>query len=211
MKQYINMLLSPKMLDFTNACDTLSSMGEGYDLLKQHLFSNPDKYRRLYVFKVIFEFSEARTELISFLENELLSPNRFFSEQALNNIIKYKLEISGDNVFSALERHKDDRYGYCFLALMHIRPKQGNYERILSLYKSLRANSTKEFCAAALCTHATEEKFEEIFSLLEKDAYCKIRLIACKLAVAFGKWGLLNGFINDCDGHVRKYVKANIR
>lgn len=88
-----DMLKSPIMKEFCLACEALSEnkSKEAYEALKPYMFDK-DKYRRLYVLKVIFKNPYAQ-ELVFELENVLLSNDILFVEAGLFVVKDYNIKV----------------------------------------------------------------------------------------------------------------------
>ncbi|MBQ8392878.1 MAG: hypothetical protein IJX51_03810 [Clostridia bacterium] len=198
------MISSPVMKDFCLACEVLSSKNsvEAYEIMKPYV-NDKDKYRRLYTLKTIFAFSQAKAELISFLENSILSDDILFSENALLVISNYEIKVSDALIISAVHRHMPKLY-HALNTLKAIDVNEENYIKVIELFNKSNQSGQKEIIGNILMEKYLPAKACELFEIFRIDKYPKIRLLSVELARKYG-YNLIQ-LMKDIDGHVRSHA-----
>ena len=198
------MISSPMMKDFALACEALSYKNEpeAYQIMKSYLHDK-DKYRRLYILKTIFRYSEA-VELVDDLEKAIASTDFLFIENGLLIVSEYNIKISEALLLSVVQKYCDQLYtavgALKILAIIH-----NNFERIAEIFAICSKCAQKEILGEILCKAYLPEKAKPLFALFAKDSFGCIRLIGLKIGKQYGFD--TTPFLTDSDGHFRKAVK----
>jgi hypothetical protein len=193
-EKLLQMLQDSDMQWFAYACETLSRRtdDESFNALQAYLVG-PDKYKRLRVLYTIFNHP-CSYKVIGELENALTSSEVVFVNAALSVIIKKNLHVSDEKLLAVFEKN--------------IRNSYENMQKLIALLETKYIkNGPKAALAEIMYFISSPEQFEMLFPLFANDEFGKVRLIACKLAIKHGHLNLLDGFLNDIDGHVRKQAR----
>jgi hypothetical protein len=207
-EKLLQMLQDSDMQWFAYACETLSRRtdDESFNALQAYLVG-PDKYKRLRVLYTIFNHP-CSYKVIGELENALTSSEVVFVNAALSVIIKKNLHVSDEKLLAVFEKNIRKLSSYEIQALNHIRNSYENMQKLIALLETKYIkNGPKAALAEIMYFISSPEQFEMLFPLFANDEFGKVRLIACKLAIKHGHLNLLDGFLNDIDGHVRKQAR----
>ena len=203
------MLASPVMKDFMLACDVLSGRKdrEAYELLKKYI-NHKDKYRRLYVLKTIFGH-HASAELIPWLEGNIASGEKWFSENGLEIVGEQGIKINREILLAAVEREIKYRYAYSPInALSSLDVNEENYLAILRIFEKAIGSYQKEYLTEILCEKYLPEKANELFELFAVSDFAKVRIIAARIGRKYGFD--LEKLKYDKNGHVRKFAEKGL-
>lgn len=199
--ELINMLSSGDMTAFSVACEALSFKKEeqAFDALASML-NLRDKYRRLYVFKVIYRHPES-SSLEQYLSDQLRSDDYLFVSAALHNIVDYRIACPQEVIKAAILQNYNRLYDE-FEALRQINTNEENYRYLENLLTSVNQSNAQEIIADILIERYNSTNGDELVQLLAASSNPKLRV----RAVALGKErGIdMSDFLNDPDGHVRK-------
>lgn len=201
-EQLKTMLLSSDMQEFCLSCEALSELDnkEAYEALKPYLF-HKDKYRRLYVLKVIFKNSLAREELLPELEKAVLSEDIHFVNAGLRVALRYGLPVSQEMVRSAVKKHFEELWDALEI-LSCLDVSEENFVFLAELLKRAERSHQAEVICDILCKKYAPTDHEKIFDLLSASKYEKLRLQAVKWGLEYGLD--VSAFENDKNGHIRK-------
>ena len=205
------MLCTRDMLPFSLACNALKNKDshEAYLVLKEFLDSE-DKYQQRCVLSVIFHYQES-AELCPYFLSALRSKERFMVTTVLDHLIVKNLWVSDDDILTCFESNYRWLGNYYYQILRKLEKIPENTERVVGLLKKAKASSTYIATAECLTFLATPENYMQLFTLFADSPVSKVRLEACKIANAFQRYDLLQRYVNDTDGHVRKYVTLSLQ
>lgn len=200
------MMESSDMQTFMIACEALCHVPNdaSYALLKQYI-THSDLYKRRYVLSVIFAYPQA-AELVPYLELALGSGKSFLWKTALDVIIRKKVRVLDEALFSCIERNWSQVGRYDIYALDSVAKTQDNALRVLKLYHACRDDSTRIAMAGILYGFCTEDNYLTFYKLFQDDPASHIRILACRIAGEHHRPDLLSKFAQDRDGHIRKLV-----
>lgn len=198
------MLYSPIMKSFCLACEALSenTSEEAYKALKPFIFDK-DKYRRLYVLKVIFKNPFAQ-ELINELEKALLSDDIIFVEAGLFIVKGYNVRVK-ENILKESIIKNFDSLSYSLSSISVFEISRENFDFIVKLYDKSSDSVKFEIISETLYYFYGKLYSQEVFDLISNSKNDKARYYAAKLAVDCGFD--VAQFKNDKNGHIRKLVK----
>lgn len=207
------MLESNSMKEFCLAAKALVMKNslEAYEVLKRHVY-NPDIYKRRFILEIIFEYPYA-VELKGEIEKALKSEDikGFMVKTALSAIIKFNLEADDEILIDVLKRHKELDSWY-YLVVANLENNEKNFDELLKLYLMRKHNASVRIALAEqLLRFANVENYMTLFNMFEHDEQPHIRIVACKIALKMNRKDLLITFLNDKDGHVRKYSRIYVR
>lgn len=203
------MLASPVMKDFMLACEVLSAREdrESYELLKKYI-NHKDKYRRLYVLKTIFNHP-ASAELIPWLEENIASGEKWFSENGLEIVGELGIKINREILLACVEREIKYRYAYSAIkALSSLEANEENYRAILRIFEKAIGSYQMEYLTEILCEKYLPQKANELFALFAVSDFAKVRIIAARIGRKYGFD--LEKLKYDENGHVRKIAEKGI-
>lgn len=209
----LNMLESNDMTDFALACEILAThkTQEVYEVLKKYL-EHKDKYKRRYVWSIIFAFPEAQERITQFTDL-FYAKDMIFVNAAFRILLHYRLPVGDIVIFDAIRQHHTQLDAYFYDALLLVQGNEENFQRLLSMYYQMRNQkdnrSKREAVARALQQFWSNDHFEELFALFQKDEFSKIRYIACNMAAEKQRVDLVRQFLDDLDGHVRKLARCS--
>ncbi len=197
------LLFSPKMKDFSLACEALSYSNdeEAYEFLKSFI-DHKDKYRRLYILKTIFRMPFS-AELVSYLENAISSDDMMFIKAALDVIAEHKIEVSADILRASVSKHLG-KLNFEIFALNALDVNDENYSYLTDIFAKSKDCLKKELLCDILQEDYLPDRAAELFELFKKDKFAKIRLEAIKLGKKCGFD--ISEFLADIDGHVRNFA-----
>ncbi|MBP3412048.1 MAG: hypothetical protein J6K89_02195 [Oscillospiraceae bacterium] len=203
-------MASSDMQIFAASCQALAlaNTQEAYELLREYVCVS-DPYRRRCVLAVIFDYEQA-VELKSELVAALRSEKHFLVTTALDQIVSGKAMVEEEELFGCIERNHNSLSGYYYGALMNVQKTAGNLDRILRLYHSSKENSIRTALAQCLQGFCNSENYLLLFDLFKDEPVSHIRMVACRIAKAYGRGDLLRDFADDRDGHIRKLVSCGI-
>ncbi|MBQ9848171.1 MAG: hypothetical protein IJO64_03825 [Clostridia bacterium] len=190
---------------FSLLCLALKTLGEERDFELLEKFINDSDHRKRYIALDYVLYFEKGKEKYAHLVNERLKSNDIFTlTGALSLVKKHKLMQNNNRILEVYELHigKVIHCG-CVCPLRYIHDFESNYERIIALYRRA-PKSTKECFSKLLTDLADYSRFDELFSVFANDAYHKVRISAVKLAIKHNRFELLEPFITEKDGHIRK-------
>ena len=198
------MMESSNMQAFAVACEALRLVNtrQAYEILKKYI-RVLDRYKRRYVLSVIFDFSDSN-ELISELEYALQSEDIILVTTALNNIIQGKVRVKDELVFACIEKNRKSIDHWHYNVLTSVEKTERNLELILKLYYACKEDSCRIVIAECLQTFCNSDNYLRLFDLFKEDAVSHIRIIACRIAKDYARVDLLQKFVQDKDGHIRK-------
>lgn len=205
LSELLKMLESKNMMDFVLTCETLADhkTDDAYIHLKRHL-DDPDKYRRRYVWSIIFEFSQATELTDRFVEN-FYSDDSIFVILAFDSALKYRIPLSETVIWDAVERNGKIMWEGHYDILMRLSHSSSNFDKLMNLYRVRRnSRSVREHIARVLAQYAEGEYFDDLYELFKNDEYSKVRRVACDIAIRNKRKDLLEVFKTDPDGHIRK-------
>ncbi|MBQ9745456.1 MAG: hypothetical protein IJW21_01370 [Clostridia bacterium] len=204
------MLASGEMKDFTLACEALSRREEreAYEAMKQYI-DHKDKYRRLYVLKTIFRHPCAARELIPWLEENIASGEKWFSENGLEVVAKFGVKINREFLLSAVEKYWQGNVSYSALGALEIlEPTEENFRAFVTLFEKAAKSGQKEILAEILCKKYLPLRAEELFELFAVSDFAKVRITAARIGK---KYGLdMEKLKFDENGHVRKIAEKGL-
>lgn len=199
------MMESSDMQTFALACEALRlvSTEQAYELLKRH-FIISDRYKFRCILEVIFDYPNA-SELIYKLEYALESKEIFLVKTALEIIIQGKVRVADEHILRCIERNQGRlNNGYWYRALYGIERNEDNVERVLNLYHSCKEDRGRIAIAECLYTFCNLKNYLRFFELFKDDSIPHIRIVACRIAKEYDRPDLLQRFVQDKDGHIRK-------
>lgn len=198
------MLESSDMQKFAVACEALrlANTRQAYEVLKKHI-SDPDRYKRRCILSVIYDYS-CSSELIPELLGAMQSDEMFLVTTALDIIIQGKVHAVDEQIFACIEKNQGKLDSYYYRALSGVENSEENMERILKLYSTCKEKSVRSAIAECLYVFRNEKNYVQLFELFEGDAVPHIRILACRIAKDYHRADLLQKFIEDEDGHIRK-------
>lgn len=201
------MMEASDMKNFAIACEALriANNHEAYEVLKGYVDTR-DKYKYRCVLSAIFEYNEA-AELSDYLIRALQSQERFLVTVALNHLVNKNIEISDKYIIECFERNHKWLESYYYQALNTIEKITENTERIISLLGSASSDSVRIAIAECLENFCTEENHLRLFEMFANSSLAKVRMVACRIACKFSRYDLLQRYMDDSDGHIRKYIK----
>ena len=204
--ELVNMLHSSTMKDFCLACEALSEIKsqEAYKVLKQYLYDK-DKYKRLYVLKIIFKNSLA-VELTEELEKALLSDDILFVEAGLFIVKEYNVRVK-ENILKEAIIKNFDSLSYSLSSISVFEASRENFDFIVKLYEKSNESVKFEIISETLYYSYGKLYSQEIFDLISNSKNDKARYYAAKLAIDCGFD--ITQFQNDKNGHIRKLVKQH--
>ena len=196
------MILSSDMQEFCLSCEALSEIDnhESYEVLKPYLFDK-DKYRRLYVLKVIFKNSFAREELLLELEKAVLSEDIHFVNAGLLVALQHGLFIAQETVRTAVKKHFAELWEALEI-LSCLDVSEENFAFLTELLRRAKHSYQAEIIGDILCEKYAPTYHEKIFALLVGGKHEKLRLRAVKLGLEYGLD--VSALENDKNGHIRK-------
>lgn len=190
-------------IDFALACNALASVetSEAYQFLKSFL-SDKDKYRRLNVLEVIFGYPDSM-ELYPLLIKYLQSEDILFVRRAAEIISKTPVSVPDCVLTTTLKKYPDDEVVY--MILPKLSKNNANFDFLTRLFQKTEICYCQEMIADFLVTAFGDTNPKEIFDLLRKSPFGKIRCVA--LNIGFENHYDVSGFESDADGHVKKYLR----
>lgn len=192
--------LSSHGMDFALACEAIASVetSEAYQFLKSFL-SDKDKYRRLNVLEVIFGYPDSK-ELYPLLIKYLQSEDILFVRRAAEIISKTPISVPDTALTTTLEKYPNDDVIY--LIIRKLSKNNENFDFLTQLFHKTEKCSCQETIAEFLVSAFGGTKPKEIFDLLRKSPFGKIRCVSLKHG--FENHYNLSCFESDADGHVKK-------
>ena len=198
------MMESGDMRTFMIACEALrlTDTHWAYGVLKQNI-THSDLYRRRYVLSVIFHYPEA-AELVPHLEQALASGKSFLEGTVLDVIIQDNISISEEILLAYFERNRETINSYHCLALRTVAKSEANSRRILKMFRLCRYESMRIALAQQLHSFCSTGNHMALYELFRNDPAPQVRILACRIAREYHHPELLEGFVRDRDGHIRK-------
>ncbi|MGN0486411.1 MAG: hypothetical protein ACI4GB_04190 [Acutalibacteraceae bacterium] len=186
--------------DFAIACKAISSVKtmETYQFLKSFMFDK-DKYRRLNVLDVIFTYPYS-TELRPLLIEYLQSMDILFVRRAAQIISEMAISVSDLVLTTTLKQYPNDEVIY--LIINQLSKTKETFYFLSDLFKKSKKCLCQEMISDFLVVAFADTNSKEIFDLLRKSPFGKIRCVA--LRIGFENHYDLSGFESDADGHVKK-------
>ena len=200
------MMESPDMKIFAIGCEALREIGtqEAYALLKQHL-DPKDRYRFRYVLSVIFDF-DASAELSAYFLDALQSDSFMFVLTVLKHLIHKNLWVSDEQILQCFEKNHKQIDSYYYQILEGIAKTPEYTARLIRLFRQAPSDSVRIAIAKCMTAFAVQDNYMHLFELLANSPIHKLRMEACRIACKFGRKDLLQRYVSDSDGHIRKYV-----
>ena len=205
------MLESSDMQTFAIACEALrnTQTSEAYNLLKSKL-QIKDKYKYRYILSVIFTFDES-IELKNYFINAMQSDDRILVNTALNHLINKNLWVTDEQILTCFEKNHNLLDRFYYQILLRIASTSSNISRIIELLNNSKSDSVKIAVAECLSEFATKDNYLDIYCLLANSSLSKLRMEACRIACNLDRNDLLQAFVKDSDGHIRKYVNQILK
>jgi len=205
--QLREMLDSSDMQTFTIACEALRNTKEteAYQVLKTKL-QEKDRYRYRYLLSVIFSFDES-AELHELFASVLLSDDTLLAKTALEHLLHKNIWVTDEQVLACFEKNHNNLSGYYYRIILRVARTEAHTARIIELLNRAHSDGIKIAVAECLTEFTTAKNYFDIYKLFVDSNIPKLRIEACRIADRFGRTDLLQAFVNDADGHVRKYVK----
>ena len=196
------LLLTGNMNDFAVACEALSHKTEhnSFELLEGYI-THKDKYKRLCVLKVIFRHPES-PKLKWFLEESLLSKDILFAENGLKIVYAHNIDLKSSIILTAVRNHFHELHYTSLYALLCLDVNDESFFALVELFEKSRSCGQKEVLCKILAEKYLPYKPRELFDLLSKDSFPKIRLMAVRIGKKYSFD--VSQFAFDSDGHVRK-------
>lgn len=201
-------LNSADVEEFALGCMGLQELGtpEAYEVLKSRL-GERDKYRRRLILSVIFSFEES-AELQEQFREALQSEEMLFVEEAFKHLCSGRnFWVGLEEILTAIERNHNKLHNYYYQPLWDIAKTRQYTDRILDLFHTADTDSIRITVAGVFEHAATEENYTHLYGLLAESKISKLRLEACRIAHRFDRRDLLLLYVNDPDGHIRKFAK----
>ena len=203
-------MASSDMQIFAASCQALAlaNTQEAYELLREYVCVS-DPYRRRCVLAVIFDYEQA-VELKSELVAALRSEKHFLVTTALDQIVSGKITVEDEELLRCIEHNRSNLGRYYYDALRYVQKTEENLERILKLYHSSKEDGIRTALAQCLQGFCNSVNYLLLFNLFKDEPVSHIRMVACRIAKAYGRGDLLRSFAADRDGHIRKLVSCGI-
>lgn len=204
-REEIESIMAESYEHFWFLCFVLKKRGEDEDFELIKKFINDSDHRKCYLaLKNILAFEKGKEKYAHFVSERLKNDDIIILRGALELVREHKLMQTDNRILEIYEKYIDKNISSCCVCALRYNPGfEENYERILALYR--RAPKPNKECFTKLLTDlADESHFDELFPLFAEDEYCKVRIGAARLAIKHERYELLNRFINEKDGHIRK-------
>ncbi len=204
-REEIESIMDKSYEHFGFLCLVLKNRGEDEDFKLIEKFINDSDHRKCYLaLKNILAFEKGKEKYAHLVGERLKNDDIIILRGALELVREHKLMQTDNRILEIYEKYIDKNISSCCVCALRYNPGfEENYERILALYR--RAPKQNKECFAKLLTDlADESRFDELFPLFAEDEYCKVRIGAARLAIKHERYELLNRFINEKDGHIRK-------
>ncbi len=204
-REEIESIMNKSYEHFGFLCSVLKDRGEVEDFKLIEKFINDSDHRKCYLaLKNILYFEKGKEKYAHLVSERLKSDDIIILRGALAIVDEHKLMRSDNRILEIYEKYIDKNISsHCVCALRYNPSFEENYERILAIFR--RAPKSNKECFTKLLTDlADKSHFDELFTIFAEDEYCKVRIGAARLAIKHERYELLNRFINEKDGHIRK-------
>ncbi len=204
-REEIESIMNKSYEHFGFLCRVLKDRGEDEDFKLIEKFINDSDHRKCYLaLKNILAFEKGKEKYAHLVSERLKNDDIIILRGALELVREHELMQSDNRILEIYEKYIDKNISSCCICALRYNPNfEENYERIVALYR--RAPKSNRECFSKLLTEvAAESHFDELFTLFENDNYHKVRISAVRLAIKYERYELLNRFINEKDGHIRK-------
>ncbi len=197
---------SSNMVSFMLGCEALSQKDdiEAFNILFRCL-SKEDKYKRRYALEAISHhaYKERLTEILE----KSLSDDILIIKTALCIIYQERIRVSKEKVFNVFRIKGDELDHYHFWSILVV-ATQNDFDEGLALLKKYKSKESVEHVLVEVLFNITaDENWVELYDLIKDHKKPQIRMAACRLFVKYNNLAELTKFIEDQDGHIRKFVQ----
>ena len=203
-QELICMLQSRNMQEFCIACEALSyRTGEKVVSALSSFLNSNDKYRRLYVFKIIYRCAKDAVPQ-QYLENQLRSDDSLFVNAALRNIYEYDLPCK-ENLLKDVVKSNITSFYDEIRVLDKLNKNDDNYRYLCSILDITCQSLTQEIIIELLIKKYEDDHAADLVARLTHSNNPKLRAKAARLACEHDMD--TSAFENDPNGHVRNVIE----